>query len=215
MAYYFNGATHQIIRSDAVVGTWPITMHGRIRLPSIDLNDHFILGLFESGGGRGFYLRTASAGGTQKARMGARDGSTNASATSSTSLTAGQWHSVVGDVISATNRSVWIDNGGVGSNIVSVSPSTLVKTSIGSNDSGGTLDGNVGHELADVALWSGTLSSEERTALAAGVSPALIRPDILELYVPLIRGGMDQRGGVFTVNNATVADHPRVFMPFA
>jgi hypothetical protein len=213
MAYHFNGATHQIIRSDAVVQTWPLTMHGRVRLPNSDSNEHFILALLESGTERGFYLRTAFTGGTQKARMASRDASTNSAATSTTSLTVGTWHSVVGSVTSATLREVWIDNAGSANSIVSVSPGTLAKTSIGANDAGGTLSANVDHELADIALWSAILGADDRAALAAGVSPALVRPDALELYVPLIRGGQDRRGGEFTINNATVADHPRVFMP--
>ena len=32
MAYLFNGATHIISRGDAVLQTWPITLHGRIRM---------------------------------------------------------------------------------------------------------------------------------------------------------------------------------------
>jgi hypothetical protein len=213
MAYFFNGATHQIARADAVVTTWPLTMHARVRIPSSDGLEHLLLGLFAATSDQGFYLRIAFTGGTFKARMASRDGSTNASATSTTSLTVGQWHSVVGEVTGATYRDVFIDNAGSANNIISVSPGTPAKTSIGAYNNNGTLSSNVGHEVADVALWSGLLSAGDRAALAAGVSPALIRPHLLELYVPLIRGGQDRMGGEFTISNATVADHPRVYMP--
>jgi hypothetical protein len=215
MAYHFNGATHQIIRSDAPIATWPITIHARVRLPTSDSNEHYICGFHESANGNGHYLRTSFTGGTQKLRMTSRDSGVNSAAQSTTSLTIGQWHSCVGEVTAAAARGSWIDNGGNGSNIVSISPGTLAKTSIGAFDAGGTLSSNVDHEVADVAMWSGLLSSDDRAALAAGVSPAFIRPDILEVYVPLIRGGQDKWGGAFTVNNATVVDHPRVFMPCA
>jgi hypothetical protein len=213
MAYYFNGATHQIVRSDAVVGTWPITFHARVRLPTSDALDHFLFGLLETTSGRGFYLRTASVTGTQRARFTARDASSVQSATTTTSLTVGTWHSIVGRVTSATVREVWLDGAGSGNSIPSVSPGTLAKTHIGALDTSGVLSANVDHEIADVALWSGSLSSSsDILALAAGVSPAMIRPDILELHVPLIRGAQDRMGSAFTITDATVVDHPRVLM---
>jgi hypothetical protein len=215
MAYLFSGATHQILRADAVVGTWPITLHARVRLTASDSNDHFLFGVLDTANGRGFYLRTSFTGGTQKARMTARDASGVQSSTTSTSLTVGTWHSVVGTATSATQRDVYLDNAGAGANITSISPASLARTSIGALDTGGVLSANIDHEIADVAIWSVILGAGDRAALAAGVSPALVRPDVLELYAPLIRGGQDRFGGEFTINNATVADHPRVFMPAA
>lgn len=214
MAYLFNGATHIINRADAVLQTWPITLHGRIRLTaSNDGLDHTIIGLWETSLNNGFRLQIESNASTMKARCGSKAGGSSANATTTTSISDQNWHSVVGQITAANARSVWLDNGGNGTNTTSLTPGTLTKTSIGAFDSGGTLGGNVAHELADVAVWSGTLTSEERAALALGVSPALIRPDILELYLPLMRGGDDYMGAAFTVTNATVADHPRVYMP--
>ena len=214
MAYLFNGATHIINRADAVVQTFPLTIHGRIRLTAVaDGLVHCILGLWEAGSDNGFRLQVELNTGTMKARCGSKASGSASNANSTTSITDTNWHSVVGEISAANARQVWLDNGGNGTNATSLTPGTLTKTSIGAHDNGGTLSGNIAHELADIAVWSGTLTNEERAALASGVSPALIRPDILEIYVPLIRELNDQRGGTFSLTGATVSDHPRVYMP--
>lgn len=214
MAYLFNGATHIISRGDAVLQTWPITLHGRIRMTNPgDGLDHTIVGLWEAGSNNGFRLQVEFPGSLTKARCGTKAGGTAANATTTTTITDTNWHSVVGEITAANARQVWLDNGGNGSSSTSLTPGTLTKTTAGAYDNGGTIGGNVAHELADIAVWSVALTSDERASLAAGVSPLLIRPDKLEIYLPLMRGGNDYMGGAFTVTDATVADHPRVYMP--
>ncbi len=214
MAFFFNGATHVLSRSGAVLQTWPLTIHGLIRLTANnDGLDHCILGFWEAGANNGFRLMVASQAGSMKVRVATKAGGAAYSASSTTAISDLNWHSAVGEITAANARQCWLDNGGNGSSSTSLTPGTLTKTSIGAQDNGGTIDSNIGHELANVAVWSGTLTADERAALANGVSPLLIRPDILEIYLPLMRGGDDYMGAAFTVTNATVADHPRVYMP--
>lgn len=214
MAFFFNGATHVLSRSGAVLQTWPLTIHGLIRLTANnDGLDHCILGFWEAGANNGFRLMVASQAGSMKVRVATKAGGVASSASSTTAISDLNWHSAVGEITAANARQCWLDNGGNGSSSTSLTPGTLTKTSIGAQDNGGTIDSNIGHELANVAVWSGTLTADERAALSSGVSPLLIRPDKLEIYLPLARGGNDYMGAAFTVTNATVADHPRVYMP--
>lgn len=214
MAFFFNGATHVLSRSGAVLQTWPLTIHGLIRLTANnDGLDHCILGFWEAGANNGFRLMVASQAGSMKVRVATKAGGVAYSASSTTAISDLNWHSAVGEITAANARQCWLDNGGNGSSSTSLTPGTLTKTSIGAQDNGGTIDSNIGHELANVAVWSGTLTADERAALANGVSPALIRPDILKIYEPLWVDGTDFRGPAFTVTGASVVAHPRVYMP--
>jgi hypothetical protein len=67
--------------------------------------------------------------------------------------------------------------------------------------------------VAEAAIWTAALTATEILSLNAGASPALVRPQSLVFYAPLIRDLQDVRGGLAITNNngATVVDHPRVF----
>lgn len=66
--------------------------------------------------------------------------------------------------------------------------------------------------LADLGLWiGGQLTADEIAALAKGASPDRFRPDLLELYVPLVRDTHDLMGrAVSTISGTSIVDHPRV-----
>ena len=60
-------------------------------------------------------------------------------------------------------------------------------------------------------MWNVALTDADAAALAAGLSPLLVRPDALLVYAPLVRGHQDRAGGVSlseTASAPTVADHP-------
>jgi hypothetical protein len=214
MAYYFNGATtHHLDRADAAIQTWPITLHGRIRLlnPADGLT-HAIVGLWESSSNNGFRILVELNGGVMKARCGSKAGGVASSATTTNSIGDSNWHSVVGEISASNARQVWLDNAGNGSNTTSLFPGTLTKTTIGSIDNGGSYSSGAGHELADIAVWAGTLTFDEREALKLGVSSELIRPDLQKLHAQLIGTPAEDRGGPFSVTGATVVEHPSVFL---
>ena len=213
MAYLFNGATHVIRRADAVLQTWPLTMHARVRLPSVDALEHCLFALHEATVNNGFRMVLSFTGGTMKARMGTKAGGSNANATTTTSVSDTNWHSVVGQVTGASARQVWLDNGGNASNGTSLTPGVLTKTLIGATEDSGVLSTNVNHEVAHVALWAGTLTTEERQALADGIPPIKIRPDILRFYWPGGPGTVDVLGDAMTVTGATEVDQPRSPLP--
>jgi hypothetical protein len=69
--------------------------------------------------------------------------------------------------------------------------------------------------LAEVGLWNVALTDGEVAALAKAMSPRMIRPQSLVLYLPLIRDVFDYKGRVFVTTGTTVAPHPRVYYPSA
>lgn len=86
---------------------------------------------------------------------------------------------------------------------------------IGDSDFGGEpFDGL----LAEVAIWDAALTADEMTALGKGFSAALIRPQSLKGYWPII-GRASPEPDLRNSNNGTlngsvpVAVHPRIIMP--
>lgn len=79
---------------------------------------------------------------------------------------------------------------------------------------GGDLATGVTATYSELAVWNAVLSDAEASSLSRRFSPALIRPSLLRLYAPLIRGLEDRCGVALTETGSTsVAAHPRVIMP--
>jgi hypothetical protein len=73
-------------------------------------------------------------------------------------------------------------------------------------------------KLAEVALYPGIkLTADDVTALFKGASPQMVRPTDKHYYWPLLGRTSPEPelffGRTATVNSATQADHPRVFLP--
>lgn len=68
--------------------------------------------------------------------------------------------------------------------------------------------------VAEFAVWSDDLSATDMAILARGVSPLLVRPDILVVYWPLIRSIYALKGAAPSSANTTVAVHPPVTYAF-
>lgn len=70
--------------------------------------------------------------------------------------------------------------------------------------------------LAEVAVWGVALSAAEVASLAAGFSPAFVRPASMVGYWPLVRGGFDKGrnslAGTASGSPSVVA-HPRIIYP--
>lgn len=76
-----------------------------------------------------------------------------------------------------------------------------------------TLGAYFGGDIAEVGIWNVGLAADDVASLADGFTPALVRPESLVFYAPLVRDLVDVRGGLTITNNntATVAVHPRVY----
>ncbi len=68
--------------------------------------------------------------------------------------------------------------------------------------------------LAEFAIWDGViLTAAEAAALGKGVSPHLIRPTSLRVYLPLLRDNTNLKGAAPTVTGTAVQPHPSMIYP--
>lgn len=138
---------------------------------------------------------------------------------SAAAMTAGKWFHVGGTWASATSRIAYLDG-------VAATPETTSKTVSGNDAAIGyfndtspafPLDGRI----MEAGFWGGSgtdvLSAANMATLAAGYSPLFVRPDILKMYLPLVRNSNDIVGGVTVVENGTptVIQHNSIIYPSA
>ncbi len=134
-------------------------------------------------------------------------------------LTAGAWNHV-GAQLDANNLRYSIRDGvRSAADTTNVAISGFDRIYLGVFYSSGGLAGAYNNDtLADVGIWNVALKTEEWAALAAGVSPLLIRPSALVGYWPLHGRATDEEdwagGRTMTgVNGPTVSDSPRIIVP--
>jgi hypothetical protein len=211
MAYQFNGATHVIRKDECLITGYPHTEFLRFRWPSGPGAGGVMCGLFETSTNDGFRIE-GRANGT--IRFTGKAGGAASGTETSTAVADTNWHTAIGVATSAASRTCYLDNGGAVTNTTSLTPGTLVKTIIGAIETGSTLGANIyNYEIAEFAMWDvADLTTEERAALNLGVSPAMIRPQSLKCYAPIIRGLQDlaKDASIFTLADAAVVEHPPV-----
>lgn len=185
-------------------------------LPNDITNNHTLLTLSNGTGAERVTLRAN--GGTAGDPLILRNttGGVDVSANTTTGFSASAWNHAFGIGTSSTSRDVWLNNGGQGSSSTSSAfPTGLNEIKLAAQaDTTVRLDG----KLAEVAIWNVVLTADERAALAAAVSPLLIRPASLVAYWPLIGRYSPEieltNGDAVTLTNGpTNADHCRIFYP--
>lgn len=213
MARLLASASSQYLRvTTPVVTAYPFTLSLWFRVTTAASNPHIFTVTNAVGGG--WALRINSA--TMILRM--NDWSGNF--THGTTLSTGVWYHAYFRGISTTDKWLYINGAGGVQRTTSDTVGTPVVTTVGILQTAATptfalpFDG----EVAEVALWNVDVGAgDELAALAKGVSPALIRPQSLLQYWPLvgryspeisIKGGYD-----LTVTGATASAHPRIFYP--
>jgi hypothetical protein len=135
--------------------------------------------------------------------------------TSSTTFSTGSWHHAAGVFASASSRTVYL-NGTAGTTDTTniASPfGTIDRFLIGVQQFSDTTTSFFDGRIAEVGIWSATLTADEIASLAKGMTCDKIRPQSLVFYAPLVRDLIDAKGGLTITNNntATVANHPRVY----
>lgn len=143
-------------------------------------------------------------------------GGTNGIAASTQGGSAGVWMHCAARFISSASRKVYTNGIGEVENTTLVDLGTLDRYVIGANYNSSSRNFYANGSIAECAVWDGDITSAAIPALAAGISPLKIRPDILRLYAPLYDadnavvnffGAIMTLGGVPT----STGDHPRIF----
>ena len=201
MALTFDGSTEYLSASVALVSARPITMCGWVRPETKQSNA--ILTLIESAdaGGMSNTSGYMSVGPGRYGRMDMFWAKQRTSAASyplygsSSGVATSTWFHMVAQVLANNSHELFVDGSSVGSATAGgytsdiASADTLYIGHVGVTSGHGIsgLQGNktVDGGIAEVAIWDIQLTANQISALAAGFSPLLIRPDKLLGYWPL------------------------------
>ena len=217
MARGFDGATQYLEYAGAVLTAYPFTFSCWFNVSNVT-GDHYLMSIADQSTGTNYWTLVAlgSVAGDPVSFVSRSGGSGNL-ANTTTGFSAATWTHACGVGTSATSRNSYINGGSVGSNTTSSTPSGLDNTDIGQvHTSGGHIGPPLG-SVAEVGIWAAALSVSEIAALAAGVSPLLVRPASLIGYWPLIgrySPEIDLKGRAeMTVTGAVTAVPPRIIYP--
>lgn len=142
----------------------------------------------------------------------------NSAQTSGGVYTTNTWVHAAGVFASDASRAVYINGGNKATNGASRVPIGIDRTVIGATANANNFRPFNGL-IAEVGIWNAALTDADVVSLAAGFSPALIRPDALVGYWPLLGNNSPEnnlRSNVATMaiqGSLSRAAHPRVFMP--
>ena len=139
----------------------------------------------------------------------------NATAVTVANQVVSAWNHAAGVFTSNTSRTVYLNGVGISSStsIAGATGTAFNSMAIGRRHTVSTSPQYSSGRIAEVGVWTAALTADEILSLNAGVSPALVRPQSLVFYAPLVRDLQDVRGGLAITNNngATVVDHPRIY----
>lgn len=216
MAYNFSGANNDRIEvSTSPAATLPITLSCWARRVSSTVAGYTVWSMSNfNGAARCFALEFRPS--TTNSPVAGRFAISNGVTRVTTGTTAADtWYHLAFVLTSSTDATIYLDG------TTSANTAGPVDTGWGANNitigiqrqSGGYTQTHNG-DVAECAIWTAALTAAEIESLAKGFSPAKVRPQSLDTYVPLIRNINDISGArAFTNFNsqATVSIHPRVY----
>jgi hypothetical protein len=146
-------------------------------------------------------------------------GTTTAGARSTATFSTNTWHHACAVFSSNSSRTIYLDGGNSATNTTTVGVNTgsFVATTIGGFSNSGSIGQPYDGLIAEVAVWNGNLTADDAATLAKGISPLLVRPDILVAYWPLYGNASPEvelrNRYEMTVNGTTKDVQPRIFLP--
>ena len=123
------------------------------------------------------------------------------------------WHHVCAVIASSTSRTIYLDGGNSGSDVVDRTAAAFVECHIGWAEYGNDY---MSGRICEVAIWNVALLAAQVASLAAGAHPYEIEPDSLVFYYPGLRTDQDLVGGhdMTAYGSPTWAEHaPKVCWP--
>lgn len=120
-------------------------------------------------------------------------------AENTTAFSANTWHHLLGVEAASNDRRVYLDGGGKGTNTGTVTPEPTSTHAFLSEYASNGFQFPMAGRVCEIAVWNVSLNDAEAAALAAGVSPRRIRPESLQLYLPVL--GLDSPEPDYSGNN--------------
>ena len=139
-----------------------------------------------------------------------------ANAVTSTGYTVNKWHHAMFIEAGSKDHRVYIDGGSGGTDVSNdQAPTNEDKMSIGALAYNGSWVNFFAGKLGEVAIWDVVLTDQEKTYLAAGISPSDIRPGSLVAHWKLVDDYLDSSGNSNTLTGVASptfdnSDHPTI-----
>lgn len=216
MARNFNGTTQYLDHAAAVKSAEPVSFSAWINPTTNGTDD--VVGIFNTAGAGRLTLGTFTSGLDIGCRASTGGAGVSADTSNVVSPNSG-WHHIAATFASTTQRISFLDGdlGNAGLNTAGSSAASLNNTAIGVSNISSQTRWFTG-DIAEVAIWSVALDSNEIVALSKGFSPLRIRRGNLLLYTPLLGQSPEPdftaNNRAMTLNNSpTYASHAPV-MPW-
>lgn len=183
MARLFTAASSHFLENATVPITGvPLTLACWIRPDTVAAGTAQALYLGDSGSSNNYFSIGRSAA---SLKFNVRDATVSDAMGAGTDFAANTWYHIAGVAASTTSRVSYL-NGAVQDTSAAgaITPASVDRINVGRLGRSVPTDYWSG-SIAEAAIWSVDLTLQEIAALAAGASPAQIRPDSLVFYAPI------------------------------
>lgn len=228
MALSFNGTTSKIVGSNSTAFNFQNTtfcVAVRFRSSSTAQGAFVSKGGAPTGSGTKGYAMALNSSGTGKIRLFVKTGDESSGAlcldvlSGGSSYNNGSWHSVVFQATTSSSSSA----GNTGSIYADGAYDGTTNTASGVYEAVPTANVAIGvrgadlapqtfftGDIADVGIWSASLTDAEKAAYCKGFTGDRIRLQSLVFYAPCVRDITESKGMALTATAITATTHPRV-----
>ena len=208
MAYLFNGSNQYLRVNSYPQPAKPITVSARFRANTIGRFNVIASLATATSTAAAIEMRTTSTN-TVVAREFAGAGD---DAVLGGLLSANTWYVYGAQYISGVDRRVFLGSS-TATATGSVNATTANTLGIGAVFFNNAASNFMAGDVAEVAIWTAQLTTDEMESLNKGFKPTRVRPQSLVFYAPLIRDANDIRNANTLNNNnsVTASNHPRVY----